>query len=157
MRLREPSAKVHPAFLCLWILIGLAGCSTIGVRPQVAVLEAPVASMLCLDSRQVVVIDLRPRAAYNEAHIPRAISSPLEDLDASIDRLGSAIAKLALLDNPTLLVYDQDEDRSIEGADRLFKSGFENVVRIRGGIGKWIEGGHPTVTSGRPEKPKRDQ
>ncbi|HXH06186.1 MAG TPA: rhodanese-like domain-containing protein [Vicinamibacterales bacterium] len=39
------------------------------------------------DRGAVLVVDVRSREAYDEGHIPGALSVPLDDLEAQIDRL----------------------------------------------------------------------
>lgn len=124
-----------------------AGCSTVGVARAeggYAEVRPTVAHEMMLDSQQVVVFDLRPTEEYEGplGHIAGAISVPLATIEARLPDL------LPYRDT-TVLVYGDNEEESRRGATMLSESGFDNIVRIQGGIRRWIELGYRTVGAGR--------
>lgn len=129
------------------LLVAAAGCATIGVargEGGYALVRPTVAHEMILDSQQVVVFDLRPLAEFEGplGHIDGAIPVPIATIEPRLPDL------LAYRDT-TVLVYGDNEEESRRGARILAASGFENIVRIEGGIRQWIDLGYATVTSGR--------
>lgn len=136
---------MHWNRLALAVLVTLAfGCQTVGVsrRPGgFAEVKPTIAHEMILDSQQVVVIDLRPVEEYWGAlgHIAGALTVPLQSIEKRLPEL------LPYRDT-TILVYGDTDEESIRGARILAAAGLENVVRIKGGIRRWIGHGYPTVT-----------
>jgi len=128
------------------LLLAVAACSTVGVargEGGYAVVRPTVAHEMILDSQQVVVFDLRPLTEFEGplGHIKGAIPVPVGTIQPRLPDL------LAYRDT-TVLVYGDNEDESRRGARILAEAGFENIVRIEGGIRKWIDLGYATVSPG---------
>jgi rhodanese-related sulfurtransferase len=135
---------VHPsAFIVL--LVALVSCKTVGVSMTpggYAEVAPQIANEMILDSRQVVILDVRPQAAYRSAdgHIAGAINAPFESIERQLP-------ELLPYQNQTVLVYgDTDADGAL-AARLLVLAGFRNVVHIRGGVRGWIERGYRTVNA----------
>src|SRR5215213_10048379 len=67
-------------------LLLLAACKTVGVSTTAggyAEVSPQIANEMMLDSRQVVLLDIRPSALYRgtEGHIAGAISAPFETIE----------------------------------------------------------------------------
>ena len=138
--------KTWTRLLAAALLLAAAGCSTVGVargEGGYAVVRPTVAHEMILDSQQVVVFDLRPLTEFEGplGHIKGAIPVPVGTIQPRLPDL------LAYRDT-TVLVYGDNEDESRRGARILAEAGFENIVRIEGGIRKWIDLGYATVSPG---------
>lgn len=121
----------------------LAACETIGISRQrggFADVSPTVANEMILDTPQIVVFDFRPDDQYEAAHIAGAISTPLDNIDVQLPLL-------VPYRSATVLVYGDSKDDSVRGARLLVAAGFRNVVRIDGGLQKWIARGYQTVSS----------
>lgn len=121
----------------------LTGCATIGIsheRGGYADVSPTIANEMILDTPQIVVFDFRPPEQYAAAHIAGAISTPIDQIDVQLPLL-------VPYRSGTVLVYGDAKEDSIRGARVLVAAGFRNVVRIDGGLGKWIARGYQTVSS----------
>ena len=101
-----------------------------------------IANEMILDSRQVVILDVRAAEAYRgpEGHIAGALSAPFETIERQLP-------ELLPYQNQTVLLYgDGDADGAL-AAKLLVLAGFRNVVHISGGIQQWIEHGYRTVNA----------
>jgi rhodanese-related sulfurtransferase len=131
---------LHSAFFFL-----LFSCKTVGVSMTpggYAEVAPTIANEMILDSRQVVILDVRGAEAYRgpEGHIAGALSAPFETIERQLP-------ELLPYQNQTVLLYgDGDADGAL-AAKLLVLAGFRNVVHISGGIQKWIEHGYRTVNA----------
>jgi rhodanese-related sulfurtransferase len=75
-----------------------------------------------------LIIDLRSPAAYQDNHIAGAVNMPLTSLHRTYQNIP--------WDRP-LLVIDGDGSRSFLAASYLRRKGFENVLRLEGGMVAW--------------------
>jgi rhodanese-related sulfurtransferase len=126
-------------------LVLLAGCRTVGMSHEkggYADVHAPIAQEMLLDNRKIVVFDVRPTAEYDGplGHIAGAYSLPLDSIE-------SHLTEILPYQGNTVMVYGDAEEESIRGSRLLVAAGFQNVVRISGGIRKWLDLGYHTVAS----------
>lgn len=125
------------------LLMSLLSCRTVGVSRMAggfAEVVPPIAHEMILDSQSIVVLDFRSTAEFHTGHIAGALSVPLDTIETRLPEL--------LPYRPqTVLVYADAEDESVRGAKLLVAAGFSNIVRIAGGITRWIANGYETVTS----------
>jgi rhodanese-related sulfurtransferase len=86
---------------------------------------------------QIVVVDMRPPAAFNGGHIPGARSISLDD---PVERLGE-LPK----DRLVVLYCDcpMDEISPAFQTLRFFK--FPHVLVLHGGLAAWVERGYPVT------------
>ena len=130
-----------PSAFCLLLF----SCKTVGVSTTpggYAEVAPTIANEMILDSRQVVILDVRSAASYRgaEGHIAGALSAPFDSIERQLP-------ELLPYQNQTVLVYgDGDADGSV-AAKLLQLAGFRNVVHIAGGIHAWIERGYRTVNA----------
>jgi rhodanese-related sulfurtransferase len=148
--MKKRSATLLAGATCAILLAAflVAGCKTVGLSYSAggfAEVRATVAHEMILDSQQVVVVDFRPTDEYWGAlgHIAGALPVPLGSIE-------KRLPELLPYKDTTILVYADSEDESRTGSRILVAAGFENIVRIRGGIREWIDLGYPTV---RPDAP----
>ena len=131
-----------------WIVlmaVVLASCKTVGVsmtRGGYAEVSPQIANEMMLDSRQVVILDVRPADAYRGAngHIAGAVSAPFEAIERQLP-------ELLPYQNQTVLVYGETDAEGSLAAKLLTLAGFRNVVHVSGGLTGWIENGYRTVNA----------
>jgi rhodanese-related sulfurtransferase len=97
---------------------------------------------MMLDSQQVVVLDVRPGAAFRgpDGHIAGAINAPFETIERQLP-------ELLPYQNQTVLVYGETSTDGEVAAKLLTVAGFRNVVHIAGGIKGWMDKGYRTVNT----------
>jgi rhodanese-related sulfurtransferase len=131
-----------------WIVlmaVVLASCKTVGVsmtRGGYAEVSPQIANEMMLDSRQVVILDVRPASEYRGAngHIAGAVSAPFEAIERQLP-------ELLPYQNQTVLVYGTSDADGPVAARLLTLAGFRNVVHVAGGLTGWIENGYRTVNA----------
>ncbi|MEA2336967.1 MAG: hypothetical protein QOE82_974 [Thermoanaerobaculia bacterium] len=133
------------AALLLSALVLLPACRTVGVSKTsggFAEIAPTIAAEMILDSQQIVVVDVRPSAAYRgpEGHIAGAISAPFDTIETHLP-------ELLPYQNQTVLVYGETSEDGAVAAQLLTVAGFRNVVHVNGGIKEWIERGYRTVNA----------
>jgi len=129
------------------LMIGLAtaSCRTVGVSHTLggySEVAPTVASEMMLDSQQVVVLDVRPAAAFRgpDGHIAGAINAPFETIERQLP-------ELLPYQNQNVLVYGETSTDGEVAAKLLTVAGFRNVVHIAGGIRGWMDKGYRTVNT----------
>lgn len=137
--------------IILVLLFGVAGCS----QPEADTPPAPTptpepvptpetggyvdvtpaeAKALIDSDPDLIVIDVSP--AYDEGHLPGAVSYPLGD--------GTLEAVIPMLDkDATYLVYCHVNSVAIAGAQALIDAGFMKVYRLEGNYSAWVDAGYP--------------
>lgn len=101
---------------------------------RASVVPVPEAVRLSNQSNGIF-IDVRPHERFKAGTIPQARNIALADIDAKINTLPK--------DKP-LIVFCDHGRISVSAANKLRKSGFEQVVSLEGGLTKWVEAGMPT-------------
>jgi rhodanese-related sulfurtransferase len=129
----------------LVIALAAASCRTVGVSHTLggySEVAPTVASEMMLDSQQVVVLDVRPAAAFRgpDGHIAGAINAPFETIERQLP-------ELLPYQNQTVLVYGETSTDGEVAAKLLTVAGFRNVVHIAGGIKGWMDKGYRTVNT----------
>ena len=127
------------------MLLLLAACKTVGISTTpggYAEVSPTIASEMILDSRQVVILDVRPATSYRgpTGHIAGSISAPFDSIEKQLPELLPYM-------NDTVLVYGESSTDGALGARLLSLAGFRNVVHIAGGIDAWIAHGYHTVNA----------
>ena len=135
---------VHPSSFIV-LLLALMSCKTVGVSMTAggyAEVSPTVANEMILDSRQVVILDVRNADAYRgpNGHIAGALSVPFDTVERQLP-------ELLPYQNQTVLVYGEGDADGPVAAKLLTVAGFRNVVHIAGGLGAWIERGYRTVNA----------
>jgi rhodanese-related sulfurtransferase len=131
-----------------FLLFSPLGCKTVGISMTsggYAEVSPTVANEMILDSRQVVILDVRPDPVFRgpEGYIAGAINVPIGAIENQLPEL------LGYQDD-TVLVYGANSDDGAVAAKILTVAGFRNVVHIAGGIEEWIEKGYRRVNALEP-------
>jgi len=94
----------------------------------------PVTLRGLLDSRDAVLLDARPRAAYDAGHIPGALSFPAEAMDEAFADAAGLLAPeravLAYCDSPSC-------DEALQVLEFLSRTGLTNLLFYAGGWEEW--------------------
>src|SRR5687768_11723267 len=128
--------------LVLGILV-LTACKTVGVSTMeggYAEVAPQIANEMMLDTRQIVVLDIRAADLYRgpDGHIAGAISAPFETIEKQLP-------ELLPYQNQTVLVYGQNSTDGALAARLLSVAGFKSIVHIDGGLESRIALGYRTV------------
>jgi rhodanese-related sulfurtransferase len=120
-------------------------CKTVGVSMTpggYAEVAPTIANEMILDSRQVVILDVRPADEYRgpEGHVAGALSAPFDTIERQLP-------ELLPYQNQTVLIYGNGDSDGAVAARLLIVAGFRNVVHISGGLRGWIEHGYRTVNA----------
>lgn len=123
----------------------LASCKTVGVSMTpggYAEVSPTIANEMILDSRQVVILDVRPASEYRgtDGHVAGALSAPMDTIERQLP-------ELLPYQNQTVLIYGNGDADGAAAAQLLIVAGFRNVVHIAGGLRGWIEHGYRTVNA----------
>jgi len=134
-----------PKTLIAVSMLLLASCKTIGISTTsggYAEVGPPIANEILLDTRQVVILDIRPADAYRgtNGHIAGAINAPFDTIEKQLP-------ELLPYQNSTVLIYGENSTDGALGARLLTLAGFRNVVHIAGGLDSWIAHGYRTVNA----------
>ena len=89
-----------------------------------------------MDNPDFVVIDVRTPEEFADGYIDNAIN-----IDFRSDDFENEISKLDK--SKTYLVYCHVDSVAIQGAQKLIDAGFENVYRLEGNYGAWVDAGYP--------------
>ena len=131
-----------------WLLLALLAvmsCKTVGIsmtRSGYAEVSPQIANEMILDSRQVVILDVRSAQGFRsaEGHIAGAVSVPFETIERQLP-------ELLPYQNQTVIVYGGNDEEGGLASKLLVLAGFRNVVHVAGGIQGWIENGYRTVNA----------
>jgi len=103
---------------------------------------------LCEDLSCLFVVDARPEAEYQKAHIPGAVSIPYDPIRA-LD--AEQLSRLRQVKGAGILVYgDREIDSGKLLADELASAGLRGVRYLQGGFFAWLEAGRGTQGGSKP-------
>jgi rhodanese-related sulfurtransferase/predicted transcriptional regulator len=91
---------------------------------------------------EVILLDVRPASEYESAHLPSAISVPLEELERHLQELPKDKEIVAYCRGPLCVM-------AIEAVNRLRGLGYK-AVRLEDGVGEWMARGMPVIGGMRP-------
>jgi hydroxyacylglutathione hydrolase len=137
--LAKPSRVEH--LLRRLVRVGLD--RIVGYIPDVASAGLPTESLaqMTVDEAQrhwashdLLLLDVRQRSEFADAHIPQTTN-------VSAGRLAASLATIPK-DRP-ILVLCAGGDRSVSAASALRAAGFSEVSNLRGGFGEWSTHGYP--------------
>ncbi len=110
------------------------------VLPELEI-RNPLKVKKIVDASAMTIVDVRPAFAYDQGHIPGALSLPLKDFDQILEDFTQKHGK-----NEPLLLYCSGFacTDSHHAAARLVEKGFSKVKVFTGGFQEWEEMGFPT-------------
>ena len=88
-----------------------------------------------IDEDSVVLLDVRPNEEYRKAHLPGAISVPLDELELRLDELPKDKMIVAYCRGKFCILADR-------AVNILLEKGF-NATRTDDGVVEWRNAGHP--------------
>jgi rhodanese-related sulfurtransferase len=94
-------------------------------------------SGLTAASKRFFIIDLRSPELYRKAHVPGAVSLPLEDLSQK------RLQDLGLTKDKPVVLYDTSESAARKGKVLLEVLGFSDLRILAGGFTHWLEDRQP--------------
>ena len=119
----------------LSVLVVMVGCTQTEETETGSYIDlTPVEARDLIDSNpDLVIIDVSPH--YAQGHLPGAVHYYLGD--GSLDEAIPTLDK-----DKTYLVYCHVDSVAIAGAQKLIDAGFENVYRLEGNYGAWVDAGY---------------
>lgn len=96
---------------------------------------------LVKSNRSYVIVDTRPRVDYDKAHLPGAVSIPLNLTDSYAGKL----------DKSRLIVTycgSSECPESTRSAQEFMRLGFTNIRDYKGGLKEWKDRGYPVYGTG---------
>ena len=120
----------------LSVLVVMVGCTQNEETETGSYIDlTPAEAKDLVDSNpDLIIIDVSPH--YDKGHLPGAVHYYLGD--GSLDEAIPTLDK-----DKTYLVYCHVDSVAIAGAQKLIDAGFENVYRLEGNYGAWVDAGYP--------------
>jgi rhodanese-related sulfurtransferase len=134
---------VHHYFLAMGAAAAALAVAIYEVRERsqaFAGLSAPQAVRLM--NQGAIVLDLRPKAAFDAGHIGDARNVPAAELESQTESLKKWREK-------NVITYCETGISGASSAKSLAKMGFTKVFNLQGGVNAWVKNNLPLVkTSG---------
>ncbi len=141
------------SLLVLGLAVGAAACGNddAGSRnsaPAADPAAEPIATVdvdeafAAADSVEVLLVDVREKGEWDAGHAEKAIHIPLADVDSRLAEITDQAG-----DRPVWFIC-RSGNRSEQAARAARDGGVDDVVSVDGGMGAWVEAGHPIVPSG---------
>ena len=96
------------------------------------------AAVSLINRDQAIVVDIRDRKEFNEGRITGAVNIPL-------NALKSRVSELKKHENKQIIVADKMGQHSAMAVKQLKEAGFNDVVRLNGGVADWRGSNLPLV------------
>ncbi|MFT6992536.1 MAG: rhodanese-related sulfurtransferase [Paraglaciecola sp.] len=90
--------------------------------------------LLAEDTKNVVVVDVRTPAEFQQGHVPNAINVPLSDIIDNPAILASSKGK-------PIVLYCRSGYRAGKAAEALHKGGYQNLRHLEGDMQGWVKAG----------------
>lgn len=91
-----------------------------------------------INKDEAVVVDIRDRKEFGEGRITGSVNIPLNSLK-------SRVAELNKFKDKQIIVADKMGQHSAMAVKQLNAEGFDNVVRLNGGVADWKSSNLPLV------------
>jgi rhodanese-related sulfurtransferase len=121
-----------------WTNITLAGiAAAVGVAAMVFLRQSdseiimPEQLQSSIDKGEdFFLLDVRTAREFESGHIPGSINIPL-------DKISSSLNKIPQQDEKTIIVYCERGPRARSAQKTLIKSGYSNVLHLKGDMSAW--------------------
>jgi rhodanese-related sulfurtransferase len=134
MRLSQPRQIIVALGVSFLAAVWMAERSSTAGISELEALEAH----RTIKERSALVIDVRPRDAYDRERVPGALSVPVGELERRLPELAAA------KDRP-IVVYCGDGNSGARATRTLNENGFADTANVRGGIAAWKDAKLPVV------------
>jgi rhodanese-related sulfurtransferase len=133
-RPRSRGPKYRTWTIAAFVLVLLVGAYFV-LRPHGG-LPSEIAAREAYDMYRsgATFLDVRTQAEWDQAHIPKSLSIPLDELESRLDELPP---------QSDIVVVCRSGVRSREGANILRQAGFTRVTCLSGGLQAWSSAGYP--------------
>ncbi len=118
----------HPFMVAAWVLTLMMYLLFERSKAGKAVTPAQATSLI--NKEDAVIIDIRPKKEWSTGHITGAKHIPLSDLDRRIDELTKYKQR------PVIVVCNLGQ-AAATATRKLKAAGFEQAVRLSGGMTEW--------------------
>jgi len=137
----------HHPYLASGAVLALLVVSVYELRERLQAFAALSAMQAVrLMNQGALVIDLRPREAFDAGHIGEARSLPAQELEAQAETLKKWRDK-------TVITYCNDGREGAGAARTLAKLGFTKVFNLQGGLNAWVKDNMPLAKGAAGNKP----
>ncbi len=126
----------HPVLAGLWLLLVVA--ILLQHRSRASKSVGPQQAVMMINRQGAVVLDVRDRKDFDTGHIVDAINIPLA-------KLGQRMTELDKHKNKPVVVVCKMGQHSGEACKTLQQAGFDQVVRLGGGVAEWKAQSLPLV------------
>ena len=96
------------------------------------------AAVSLINRDEAIVLDIRDRKDFNEGRITGSLNIPLSALK-------SRISELKKHENKQIIIADKMGQHSAMAVKQLKEEGFNNIVRLNGGVADWKGSNLPLV------------
>lgn len=126
----------HPLMVAAWVLT--LAMFLFYERRKSGKAVTPAQATALINKENAVIVDIRPKKEWSTGHITNAKHIPLGDLDRRMDELNKYRQR------PVIVVCNLGQS-SGAATRKLKEEGFENAVRLSGGITEWKAQSLPVV------------
>jgi len=127
--------RIWSLLVLLTLLLGCGNRAAAGGVPRVG----PDQAQVLLQKPDVLLLDVRTVGEHRELHMPGT------DALIPVQELAARLKELEYAKQRPILVYCRSGNRSLQAAELLKKSGFQDVTDLEGGILAWNTKGYPTA------------
>ena len=118
----------HPFMVAAWVLTLVM--FLLFERSKAGKAVTPAQATNLINKEDAIVLDIRPKKEWATGHITGARHIPLADLDRRLDELGK------FKQRPVIVVCNLGQTAGT-ATRKLKAAGFENPVRLSGGMTEW--------------------
>jgi rhodanese-related sulfurtransferase len=119
----------------------LLALSTDNEGPNPVVPQIRAAEVFALiKAGATIVIDVREKQAYDEGHIPGAISLPIGQIDDEIDGINVKTA------DEIVIYCNEGSKRGPKATKKFNDAGYPNVKNLKGGLEGWEKADYDIVS-----------
>ena len=126
----------HLILFGLWLV--LVAAIFVQFRSRASKSVGPQQAVMLINRSDAVVVDVREKKEFSSGHVVDALNIPL-------NKLGQRLAELEKHKQKPVIVMCKMGQQSGEACKTLQEAGFEQVMRLGGGIAEWRAQSLPLV------------